>query len=75
MLRTFDRSTGQLILEKRLNIHHEDPHLHPGNLGNGTEVAPVEHSRDIVVLTGGHNVQRVGETGGIHWVWTSPDKR
>jgi hypothetical protein len=35
----------------------------------------VEHSRDIVVLTGGHNVQRVGETGGIHWVWTSPDKR
>jgi len=72
MLRTFDRSTGQLILEKRLN---KDPHLHPGDFGNGTEVAFVEHSRDIVVLTGGHNVQRIGETGGIHWVWTSPDKR
>jgi hypothetical protein len=72
MLRTFDRSTGQLILEKRLN---KDPHLHPSDFGNGTEVAFVEHSRDIVVLTGGHNVQRVGETGGIRWVWTSPDKR
>lgn len=72
MLRTFDRSTGQVVLEKRLN---KDPHLHPGDFGNGTEVAFVEHSRDIVVLTGGHHVQRVGETGGVHWVWTSPDKR
>ena len=75
MLRTFDRSTGQLILEKSLNKHHEDPRLHPGNFGNGTGIASMEHSRDIVVLTGGHNVQRIGETGGIQCVWRSPDKR
>jgi hypothetical protein len=60
MLRTFDRSTGQLLLEKRLNKPHEDPHLHSGNIGNGTEIAFVDQSRDIVVLTSGHNVQRIG---------------
>jgi hypothetical protein len=34
----------------------------------------MEKSRDIVVLTNGYNVQRVGETGKVHWVWESPDK-
>jgi ER membrane protein complex subunit 1 len=75
MLRTFDSSTGQLILEKRLHKPHEGPHLYPGDFGNGTEIASVDQSQDIVVLTNGHNVQRVGETGSVRWIWESADKR
>ena len=75
MLRTFDCSTGQLILEKRLHQPHEGPHLYPDDFGNGTAIAFVDQSRDIVVLTNGHHVQRVGETGSVYWIWESPDKR
>jgi len=74
-LRTFDYSTGQMILEKQLHRPHEDYRLHIVNFEGGTAVAFMEQSRDIVVLTNGHNVQRVGETGKVHWVWGSPDKR
>lgn len=74
-LRTFDYSTGQLILEKQLHTPHESYRLRAGNFESGTAVAFMEQSRDIIVLTNGHNVQRVGETGKVHWVWESPDKR
>lgn len=73
-LRIFEYSTGQLILEKQLHGPHEDHRLHTGHFENGTSVTFIEQSRDIVVLTNGHNVQRVGETGKVHWVWESPDK-
>ena len=75
MLRTFDYSTGQLILEKRLRTPHEAHRLHPGHSGNGTAIAIMEQSRDLVVLTSGHNVQCIGETGAVNWVWESPNKR
>jgi hypothetical protein len=74
MLRTFDYLTGQLILEKRLCASHEGRHLHTGNLGNGTAIAFMEQSRDILVLTNGHDVRCVGDTGNVQWVWESPDK-
>jgi len=74
-LRIFDYSTGQLVLEKQLHRPHEGHRLYIGDFENGTAVALMEQSRDIVVLTNGYNVQRVGETGKVHWVWESPDKR
>jgi hypothetical protein len=74
-LRTFDYSTGQMILENPLHRPLEGYRLHIVNFEDSTAVAFMEQSRDIVVLTNGHNVQRVGETGKVHWVWESPNKR
>ncbi|KAH9981995.1 hypothetical protein BJV74DRAFT_852482 [Russula compacta] len=74
MLRKFDYSTGQLILEKRLRTPHEGHLLDPGDVGVGTAIAFMEEFQDVVVLTSGHSVQRVGETGKVHWIWESPDK-
>lgn len=73
-LRRFDYSTGQLTLEKRLHARHEGHLLDPGDFGTGTAIVFMEESQDIVSLTWGHTVQRVGETGKILWVWQSPDK-
>jgi hypothetical protein len=74
MLRSFDYSTGQLILEKRLHTPPEGHLLDPGDFGTGAAIAFMEESQDIISLTYGHTVQRVGETGKILWVWQSPDK-
>lgn len=74
MLRNFDYSTGQLLLEKRLRTPHEGHLLDPGDVGVGTAIAFMEEFQDVVVLTSGHSVQRVGETGKVHWIWASPDK-
>jgi hypothetical protein len=72
-LRSFDYSTGQLILEKRLHPSHVGYRLDPDDSGLGTSVAVIEGSPDIFALTSGHTVQRIGESGKVHWVWQSPD--
>jgi hypothetical protein len=73
VLRRFDYTTGQLILEKRLQTLHQSPLQDPGDLGDGTAIAFVEESQDIVALTSGHTVQRIEGTGRVPWVWKSPD--
>jgi len=74
VLRKFDYSTGQLILEKRLRSLHESRHLDTGDFGDGTAITFVEESQDVVALTNGHIVQRIEGTGRVPWVWESPDK-
>jgi hypothetical protein len=74
VLRKFDYTTGQLILEKRLQSLHQSPPQDPGDLGDGTAIAFVGESQDIVALTSGHIVQRVEGTGRVSWFWKSPDK-
>ncbi|KAI0292365.1 hypothetical protein B0F90DRAFT_1770565 [Multifurca ochricompacta] len=73
-LRTFDYSTGQLILEKRLHSPYSDHLLHRDDVDIGTAFAFLEESQDIFTLTSAHIVQRVSEMGRVHWVWESPDK-
>lgn len=72
-LRTFDCLTGQLTLERRLHAPHAD-HLDPHNFGFGVEIAFIPETVDIVTLTNGRAVQRIGADGTDHWVWESPDK-
>jgi hypothetical protein len=74
VLRRFDCTTGQLILEKRLQTLHQNPPQEPGDFGDGTAIAFIEESQDIVALTSGHTVQRIEGTGRVSWVWESPDK-
>jgi len=74
VLRRFDYTTGQLILEKRLQTLHQSPPQDPGDFGDGTAIAFIEETQDIVALTSGYTVQRVEETGRVSWVWESPDK-
>ncbi len=74
VLRKFDHSTGQLILEKRLQTLHQSLPLDRGDFGDGTAIAFVGESQDIVALTSGHTVQRIEGTGRVPWVWESPDK-
>jgi hypothetical protein len=74
VLRRFDYTTGQLILEKRLQTLHQSPPQDRSDFGDGTAIAFVEESQDLVVLTSGHTVQRVEVTGRVSWVWESPDK-
>lgn len=74
MLRRFDYTTGQLILEKQLQTLHQSPPQDPGSFGGGIAIAFVEESQDIVALTSGHTVQRVEGLGRVSWVWESPDK-
>lgn len=74
MLRRFDYTTGQLVLEKRLQTPHQSPLQDSGDFGDGTAIAFVEESQDIVSLTSGHIVQRIEGTGGVSWVWESPDE-
>lgn len=74
VLRRFDYTTGQLILEKRLQTRHQSPPQDPGDLGDGTAIAFIEESQDIVTLTSGHIAQRIEGTGRVSWVWESPDK-
>jgi ER membrane protein complex subunit 1 len=71
VLRRFDYSTGQLVLEKRLQTHHESHLLDSGDFGDGTAIAFMEESRDIVALTSGHAVRRIEETGRVLWFWES----
>lgn len=71
VLRIFDYSTGQLVLEKRLQTPHEG---HPLDFGDGAATAFLEGSQDIVALTSGLTVQRIEETGRVPWVWESPEK-
>jgi hypothetical protein len=66
VLRSFDHSTGQLVLEKRLQTPH-DGHL----LDDGSAIAFMEESQDIVALISGNAVQRIEETGRVPWVWES----
>jgi ER membrane protein complex subunit 1 len=72
-LRSFDYSTGQLILEKRLHSPCAGYRLDPDDFGLGTTVAVTEEFPDIFALTCGYTVQRIGESGRVHWVWQSPD--
>jgi hypothetical protein len=72
VFRSFDYTTGQLILEKRLQTLHQYPPQGPGDFG--TAIAFVEESQDIVALTSGHTVQRMEGTGRVSWIWESPDK-
>lgn len=74
MLRRFDYTTGQLLLEKRLQTLHHSAPQDPGDSGDGTAMAFIEESQDIVALTSGHTVRRIEGTGKISWVWGSPDK-
>jgi hypothetical protein len=74
VLRRFDYTTGQLILEKRLQALHQSPPQDPGDFGDGTAIAFVEESQDIVALTSGHTVHRIEGTGRVSWAWESPDK-
>jgi hypothetical protein len=74
VLRRFDYTTGQLLLEKRLQTLHQSSPQDPGDFGGGTAMAFVEESQDIVALTSGHTVQRIEGTGKVSWGWESPDK-
>jgi hypothetical protein len=74
VLRRFDYTTGQLLLEKRLQTLHQSSPQDPGDFGDGTAMAFVEESQDIVALTNGYTVQRIEGTGKVSWVWESPDK-
>lgn len=74
VLRRFDCLTGQLVLERRLQTPREGHLLDSGDFGDGTAIAFMEESQDIVALTSGHAVQRVEETGRVRWVWESPEK-
>ena len=74
MLKRFDYTTGQLILEKRLRTLQQSPPQDPGDFGGGTAIAFVEGSQDVVALTSGHTVQRIEGTGRVSWIWESPDK-
>jgi ER membrane protein complex subunit 1 len=73
VLRSFDYSTGQLVLEKRLYPLHASHRLDLGDFGLGSTVTVMEGSPDIFALTCGNAVQRIAENGRLHWVWQSPD--
>ncbi|KAI9509927.1 DUF1620-domain-containing protein [Russula earlei] len=72
MIRRFDYATGQLVLEKRLHAPHEGHRPDRGDFGTSTALAFMEKSQDLIALTCGRTVQRVGESGKILWVWEAP---
>lgn len=73
VLRRFDYSTGQLVLEKRLQAPHEGHLLTSGDFGDSTAIAFMGESQDIVALTSGHAVRRIEETGTVPWFWEAPE--
>ena len=74
VLRRFDYTTGQLILEKRLQTLSQSLPIDRGDFGDDTAIAFVEGSQDLVALTSGHTVQRIEGTGRVSWGWEPPDK-
>jgi hypothetical protein len=74
ILRRFDSSTGQVILEKQLHAPHEDHIRDRGDFDITAAIDVVEGSQDIVTFTRGHTVQRVGESGKVLWRWEFPHK-
>jgi ER membrane protein complex subunit 1 len=73
VLRSFDYSTGQLILEKRLYPLHASHCVDLGDFGLGSTVATMKEYPDIFTLTCGNAVRRIAENGRIQWVWQSSD--
>ncbi|KIJ64207.1 hypothetical protein HYDPIDRAFT_112159 [Hydnomerulius pinastri MD-312] len=87
-LRTYDLSTGHLLLEKRLHNPLDGRLREPQNLGVGLVYVPAEngntsqeadvqehHQGALVILTNGDTARRVDvSTGEVLWEWRSPDQ-
>ena len=72
-LRTFDSSTGHLLLEKRLHDPAAGRLQEPGDLGTAIAFGP--DGEDIYILTNGYIVRRADrKTGEVKWGWTAPDQ-
>jgi hypothetical protein len=74
VLRRFNSWTGQLVLETRLQTPRDGHLLDSGDFGDGTAIAFMGESQDIVALTSGRAVQRIEETGRVRWIWESAEK-
>ncbi|KAI6097855.1 hypothetical protein F5141DRAFT_1011125 [Pisolithus sp. B1] len=74
-LRTYDTSTGHLLLERRL---HNPAHARRHELRHVGITAgrfSVEGSTPLFVLTNGDTVSRIdSQSGDVLWTWSSPDQ-
>ncbi|KAI5999030.1 hypothetical protein EDC04DRAFT_2584429 [Pisolithus marmoratus] len=73
-LRTYDTSTGHLLLERRL---HNPKHARRHELQHTAIITgrvSVEGSTALFVLTNGDTVSRIdSQSGDVVWTWDSPD--
>ncbi|KAF9219877.1 DUF1620-domain-containing protein [Gyrodon lividus] len=75
-LRTYDISTGHLLLEKRLHNPIDGRPHEPPSLGIGLAYLGAQDAdQPLVLLTNGDTVTRVNtKTGEFLWEWRSPDQ-
>ncbi|TFY78833.1 hypothetical protein EWM64_g5179 [Hericium alpestre] len=72
-LRTFDSSTGHLILEKRLHKPDTARILEPSDVGTAISF-PSDDTSDVLALTSAYTIRRISSSGNVVWTWTSPDQ-
>lgn len=72
-LRTFDATTGDLLLEKRLHAPNEGALSEPAHYGKDVAFAP--NSDGLYVITNGCTITHInGTTGEVIWTHTSEDR-
>ncbi|KAI6156842.1 DUF1620-domain-containing protein [Pisolithus tinctorius] len=73
-LRTYNTSTGYLLLERRLHSPARAETHEVQHTAITTRRVLVEESTAIFALTNGHTVSRIdGQSGNVAWTWNSPD--
>ena len=72
-VRTFNATSGEIILEKKLYASERGTTIDHGQVGK--DIIFSRSSADVYILTDGHVVSAInGETGEFKWRWTSPDQ-
>lgn len=76
-LRTFDYTSGALIVEQRLHKPESARLLEPDHTGASiafVSSTSASESTDLIVLTEGHVVRKLDSAGKELWKWVSPDQ-